>query len=334
MMSAMRYIPKSLWFYTAHHARLVISPSRRHDFPKQSYAFARFASRAPPWVGVAKALQQSGDASAPTLFSRDFSLSDRVALVSGGNSGLGLEAALAMVEAGARAVYCLDLPDAPSDEWTKVRKYVARMERTGGEGRLEYVSADVRDQEKMWKVGQILGDREGRMDICLAAAGILGDAVDCLQYPAQKFQEALDTDVKGVLFTAQAAGQQMRRFGNGGSIILMASIAARNAFKGHPLVHYHTSKAAILQMTRSLACELAPEGIRVNSVSPGFVLTRFPKPYLDARPEYAQIWGDWNPMGRLAEPHEMRGVMVWLASDASSFCTGSDILIDGGHAAR
>ncbi|KAI8971329.1 hypothetical protein BD414DRAFT_518127 [Trametes punicea] len=270
-------------------------------------------------------------APSPSLFSSEFSLSDRVGLVSGGNSGLGLETALALVEAGARAVYCIDLHKDPSVEWTRVRDYAARLQGTGREGRLEYVSADVRDQDKMWRVGEMIGDREGRMDICLAAAGILGDAIDCLEYPHHRWQEVLDTNVNGVLFTAQAAGRQMRRYGNGGSIILMASIAAQVAFRGHPIAQYHTSKGAILQMARSLACELGPEGIRVNSVSPGFMLTPFPKPYLDVRPEYEQIWGDMNPLGRMGKPHEVRGVMVWLASDASSFCTGSDIMLNGGH---
>ncbi|KAJ8481279.1 hypothetical protein ONZ51_g6110 [Trametes cubensis] len=266
-----------------------------------------------------------------TLLTQDFALIDRVALISGGNSGLGLESALAMAEAGARAVYCVDLPEHPSAEWQKVRDYAAKLKGKGGEGRLEYVSADVRNQDKMWQVGEMIGDKEGRMDICLAGAGVLGDAVDCLEYPGREFQRIMETNVHGVLWTAQAAGQQMRRFKNGGSIILMASIAAHVAFKGHAVAQYHTSKAAVLQLARSLACELAPEGIRVNSVSPGFMLTRFPKPYLDVQPEYEHIWSSMNPMKRMGKPHEIRGVMVWLASDASSFCNGSDILVDGGH---
>ena len=133
----------------------------------------------PLWLAAAK----------PTLFSNEFSLADRVALVSGGNRGLGLEMALALVEAGARAVYCVDLPKQPGEEWTKVRDYAARMEGIAGEGRLEYVSADVRDQEAMWKVGETVGDREGRMDVCVAAAGVLKTHTDCLEYPRAQFQD-------------------------------------------------------------------------------------------------------------------------------------------------
>lgn len=85
----------------------------------------------------------------PTLFAKEFSLADRVALVSGGNRGIGLEMAMALAEAGARAVYCVDLPKQPGEEWGKVKSYLARMEGKAGEGRLEYISADVRDQVRM-----------------------------------------------------------------------------------------------------------------------------------------------------------------------------------------
>ncbi|EIW55440.1 NAD-P-binding protein, partial [Trametes versicolor FP-101664 SS1] len=269
----------------------------------------------------------------PTLWTHEFSLADRVALISGGHGGLGLDAALALVEAGARAVYCADLPSEPDARWTKVRDYASRMEGTGGEARLEYVSADVRDQEGMLKLGEMIGGREGRLDIGIAAAGILPDPAHCLDIRGEEFQAVMATNVSGALFTAQAAGRQMRRFGLGGSIILIASIAGREAFQGHPIAHYHTSKAAVLQMTRSLACELASESIRVNSISPGFMHTNFIKPYLDARPQYAEEWGRLNPLGRLGTGHDLRGAVVWLASDASSFCTGSDIVVDGGHTA-
>jgi hypothetical protein len=139
-------------------------------------------------IGVAAAVAAASGEGAvkPTLWD-EFALRDRVALVSGANRGLGLEMALALVEAGARAVYCVDLPKQPGDEWTQVAEYVRRMETV--KGRLEYVCADVTDQKAMWKVGEDIGEREGRMDVCVAAAGILKSHTDCLEYPANQFEE-------------------------------------------------------------------------------------------------------------------------------------------------
>src|SRR5579863_6911608 len=145
-------------------------------------------------VGVAAALAAAASSGKegeqvkvkPTLWD-EFALRDRVALVSGANRGLGLEMALVLAEAGARAVYCLDLPAQPGEEWCAVAEYVRRME--GGGRRLEYVCADVRDQKAMWKIGEEIGDREGRMDVCVAAAGILKAHTDCLEYPGDEFEE-------------------------------------------------------------------------------------------------------------------------------------------------
>ncbi|KAI0747888.1 sorbose reductase sou1 [Daedaleopsis nitida] len=288
----------------------------------------------PPYgaVGVAKVLESSpSEPVKPTLFTHEFSLADRVALVSGGNRGIGLEMALAFVEAGARAVYCVDLPKAPGEEFTKVREYAARMEGLPSEGRLEYLSADVRDQEKMWQVGETVGSREGRMDVCVAAAGILKTHTDCLEYPAKQFQEVMDVNVNGVLFTAQAAGRQMAKFGNGGSIILIASMSGSITNKDHAWVSYNTSKSAVLQMGRSMACELGPKRIRVNTISPGHIYTNMTTAYLDTQPHLLDKWMSLNPFGRIGRTDELRGVATWLASDASTFCTGSDILVSGGH---
>ena len=199
-------------------------------------------------VGVAAALAAGTDRVVrPTIWD-EFALRDRVAIVSGGNRGLGLEMALVLIEAGSRAVYCVDLPAQPGKEWVAVREYVKRMdEEGGGGGRLEYVSADVRDQKAMWRIGEEIGDREGRMDVCVAAAGILKAHRDCLEYPGDEFEEVrvflfcktgdelirgafffvqvMNVNTNGVLFTAQAAGRQMVRFGNKGSIILIASMS-------------------------------------------------------------------------------------------------------------
>lgn len=99
---------------------------------------------------------------------------------------------MALSEAGARAVYCVDLPERPGGEWEAVRAYVEEMgRREGREGRarLEYVCADVTDQRAMWEVGEMVGGKEGRMDVGIAAAGILREHTDCLEYPAEEFKK-------------------------------------------------------------------------------------------------------------------------------------------------
>ena len=137
-----------------------------------------------PLIGVAAALAARDTPSKPTTpaIYQQFSLTDRVALVTGGNSGLGLEAALAFLEAGARAVYCIDLPAQPSDAWKAVKEYV---NATGLTGRLEYVQGDVTGQQVMWDIAQDIGDKEGRLDVCVAAAGISDTAVSPLDYTAK-----------------------------------------------------------------------------------------------------------------------------------------------------
>ncbi|KAG6853206.1 hypothetical protein C0991_006155 [Blastosporella zonata] len=223
-------------------------------------------------IGVNAAIQAATD---PTVIPRpkifeEFSLNDRVGIVTGGNRGLGLEMALALCELGASAIYCFDLPMEPSKEWKTTKDFVEKM---GTGSRLEYVSNDVRDQKGMWDKVKAVGDREGRMDVCVAAAGVGGAIMDCLVFPAGMHKEVMDINTSGVLFTAQAAGQQMLRFGNSGSIILIASIAGSATLRGDDILPYNASKAAVIQMARSMACELGSKGIRVNTISPGFIRT-------------------------------------------------------------
>jgi NAD(P)-dependent dehydrogenase (short-subunit alcohol dehydrogenase family) len=144
-----------------------------------------------PSIGVAAALASA----TPTRTALStFSLVGRVALVTGGHRGIGLEIALALVEAGA-VVYCLDLPKTPDENWIKVQRYAAQLPSLGTssqgkslDGRLEYISADVTNQTMMWAKAEDIAKSEGRLDICVANAGILRTA-ECLDYPADEFQK-------------------------------------------------------------------------------------------------------------------------------------------------
>ncbi|KIM81263.1 hypothetical protein PILCRDRAFT_97721 [Piloderma croceum F 1598] len=271
----------------------------------------------------------------PKIF-EEFSLDGRVGVVSGANRGLGLEMALALCEAGCKTVYCVDLPKLPSAEWEATGRFVKGL---GNGSHLEYVCADVRDQQNLWDKVEQMADKEGRMDVCIAAAGVLKAPHDCLNYPAEEFREVMDVNASGVLFTAQAAGRQMVKFKRPGSIILIASMSGSITNRvsslsrdiDHAWVSYNTSKSAVLQMARSMACELGPLGICVNTLSPGYIYTKLTGAFLDKQPHLLDKWSSMNPMGRLGRPDELRGVIAWLASDASSFCTGSDILVSGGH---
>ncbi|KAJ6557876.1 hypothetical protein B0H19DRAFT_122346 [Mycena capillaripes] len=282
---------------------------------------------APP-VGVEAALAGV----VPSRSAITLSLANRVAFVTGGHRGIGLEMALAMAELGA-IVYCLDLPTEPDNDWLKVQDYAAKMPELDqhGNGRLEYMCGDVRDQQQMWKAAESIVEREGRIDICIANAGI-AETIGCLDYPAEELKKILDINVSGVFFSAQAAGRQMERLGIAGSIILIASMNGSVANRNQYWTGYNTSKSAVLQMARSMACELAPKKIRVNTISPGYTHTPMTKILKDNPPHEAELSAQ-NPMGRFALPDELRGVALWLASDASSFCTGSDIRVDGGQCA-
>ncbi|KAI6022031.1 putative short chain dehydrogenase [Pisolithus marmoratus] len=165
----------------------------------------------------------------------------------------------------------------------------------------------------------------------VAAAGILISDIDCLECPAETFKEVMDVNTNGVFFTAQAAGRQMARFGRGGSIIMVASMVGSVASQGQKLVSYSSSKSAVLQMARSMACELGDKKICVNTLSPGCIYTQMTGAIFDKRPDMLDNWSRLYPLGRIGRSDELRGVVTWLASDASTFCTGSDIFMDGGY---
>ncbi|EAW10336.1 putative short chain dehydrogenase [Aspergillus clavatus NRRL 1] len=257
----------------------------------------------------------------------EFSLAGKVVLVSGAARGLGLTQAEALLEAGAK-VYGLDRLEEPSPEFFEIQKRA--KEELGTE--LHYRRIDVRDTELLDRTVEEIANIEGRMDGLVAAAGIQQET-PALEYSAKDANTMFEVNVTGVFMTSKAVAKQMIRFGNGGSIALIASMSGTVANRGLICPAYNASKAAVIQLGRNLAMEWGQYGIRVNTISPGYIVTAMVEQLFVQFPERRDEWPKQNMLGRLSTPNEYRGAAVFLLSDASSFMTGSDLRMDGGHSA-
>ncbi len=246
-----------------------------------------------------------------------FDLHGKRALVTGASSGIGKEVALAYVQAGAEVAIAA--------------RHSERLERVAGEltaagSRVLPVACDVmRPDEVDGMVDRVIAELGG-VDIAVCNAGII-TVTPMLDMPLEEFQRIQDTNVTGVFLTAQAAARAMVRQGRGGSIITTASMSGHIINVPQTVGHYCASKAAVIHLTKAMAVEFAPHHIRVNSVSPGYILTELVEPMADLH----ALWEPKIPMGRLGRPEELTALYVYLAGEASSYMTGSDIVIDGGY---
>ncbi|KAL5391055.1 hypothetical protein DPSP01_001546 [Paraphaeosphaeria sporulosa] len=257
----------------------------------------------------------------------EFSLSGKVILVSGAARGLGLTQAEALLEAGA-TVYALDRLPEPSPDFEPI---AARAEKEFGT-QLHYRQIDVREVEQLNKIVEDIASKHGRLDGLIAAAGIQQET-SALEYTAADANRMFEVNITGVFMTSQAVAKQMIKYGNGGSIVMIASMSGSVANKGLICPAYNASKAGVIQLARNLAMEWGQYNIRVNTISPGYIVTAMVEALFVKYPERKESWPKENMLGRLSKPKEYRGAAVFLLSDASSFMTGSDLKMDGGHSA-
>ncbi|KAI8093627.1 uncharacterized protein BX664DRAFT_358057 [Halteromyces radiatus] len=250
-----------------------------------------------------------------------FSLKGKKAIVTGGGRGLGLEMSKALAGAGADVAMMYVSSDKTHDTAAAVGKefnvqckaYKADM------GKPEEVTA---------AIDQIYKDF-GHIDIFVANAGI------AIEGPAETFsmddwKRIFDVNVHGVFCSVQAAAKRMLEQGRG-SIILISSMSGLISNRPQPHCGYNASKGAVTMMSKCLAQEWAQRGIRVNSINPGYMETEMLKDVFRNNPEVKEKWLEYTPMGRLGRPDELNGAVIYLASDASSYVTGSQIYIDGGY---
>jgi NAD(P)-dependent dehydrogenase (short-subunit alcohol dehydrogenase family) len=247
-----------------------------------------------------------------------FSLEKRVAFVTGAGSGIGHRIAIGLAEAGA-SVACFDLPS--SDGLGSTLKQINDLKQ-----RAMIVTGDVTHAGDLTKAIATAEHELGPVTLAVNCAGI-ANAAPAEEMPLSQWQHMLDVNLTGVFLSCQAEGKVMlpRREG---SIVNIASMSGSIVNRGILQAHYNSSKAAVMHLTKSLAMEWADRGIRVNSISPGYTLTP-----MNLRPEVAdqrkQFEAD-TPLGRMAKVDEIVGPAVFLLSRAASFCTGVDLIVDGG----
>ncbi len=249
-------------------------------------------------------------------YSRMFDLSGKNAIVIGAASGIGREVAKGLAAFGANVVAA----DLNADAAQSVAQEI-----TEAGGQASGRSVNFTDPAQV----QELVDSVPSLDVLVATPSI-NVRKRLLDTSLEEYQRVVDTNLKGAFVTMTTAGRRMEKDGNGGSIILFSSIRSEVVEPGQGV--YAATKAGTLQMAKALAAELGPRNVRVNAVAPGVVETPLTE-QIKAQPDWYNAYANKSVFSRWSQPSELVGAVVFLASDASSFVTGTLLKVDGGWTA-
>lgn len=249
-----------------------------------------------------------------------FRLDGKTALITGGTRGIGLAIAHAFGEAGARLFITARSGGQAAEEELQAAGYQAK-----------FIQADISDPAAPRAIVAQVIEAAGRLDVLVNNAGVAihGDSAD---FPDEELRRLMALNVDAVFRCCKAAIPAMRAQG-GGTIVNMGSMSGVASNIPQNQVAYNSSKAAVHMMTKSLASELAADNIRVNAVAPGYIQTDMSQGGIE-NPEWWPIWRDMTPMGRVGQPDEVAAATLFLASPASSYMTGTVMLVDGGYTTR
>ncbi|KAG6009292.1 hypothetical protein E4U21_002896 [Claviceps maximensis] len=266
-----------------------------------------------------------------TLTPALLSLAGKTVAITGAARGIGISLAMGIVEAGG-SVACLDILQAPAPkEWSRMQNLASSYRVAAS-----YHHCDVTDESAVEKVmDAVAADAAARG--CpfwgtIACAGIQ-QTIEALDYPMRDFENVLRVNVTGVFNTCKYAARILHREARSGSIVIIASMSGNIANRGLNCTAYNTSKAAVQQMCRSLAQEWGQYGIRVNTISPGYIRTPMTEQLLAESPEMEQKWRGGALLGRFGVPEDLKLPAVFLLSEGAAYMHGADLRVDGGQCA-
>jgi 3-oxoacyl-[acyl-carrier protein] reductase len=247
-----------------------------------------------------------------------FSLQGRVALVTGASSGLGTQFAKALADNGAAVA----LVARRADRLVDMKKSI---EAAGG--RAIALEGDVTDRAAMARAFDAAEKAFGTVTVLVNNAGIAQSSRRAIEVTAEEWRKVLSVDLDAVFYNAQEAARRMLAVKQPGAIINIASVLGFGVSKG--VVAYATAKAAVVQVTKALAVELAFKGVRVNAIAPGWFVTDINDKYLAG--EAGEALKRQIPAGRFGKEGDLNGALLLLASDAGSYISGATIVVDGGQ---